>query len=251
MNRELVESVHANLQATFSKLAHSAPQGSTKQFGEIAAVSAGLQFPVYNQLFIATPPTREAVTAAIAWMKQREVPFYLTVAEKSVEQLECLGLEIEQVGEPESGMVLPTLDELSRQQLPVTISEVITKRQLKEFLTVYTTVFDRSWHVAERVYESLWEESGVTLFTGIVDAKPVACGMLVRAEDTAGVYSIGVVEEFRHQGIGTAMNRAVLRSGREAGCRLGVLQSSRTTDSMYESLGFVPVVTYNYFEETA
>lgn len=33
----------------------------------------------------------------------------------------------------------------------------------------------------------------------------------------AGVYTIGVVEEFRRQGIGEAMNWAVLRAGREAG----------------------------------
>lgn len=64
----------------------------------------------------------------------------------------------------------------------------------------------------------------------------------------AGVYSVGVVEAFRRRGIGEAMTRAVLRAGREAGCRVAVLQSSEMGRPLYERMGFETVVTYHHFE---
>jgi predicted acetyltransferase len=70
----------------------------------------------------------------------------------------------------------------------------------------------------------------------------------MQSGDVAGVYSIGVVEEFRRRGIGDAMSRAVLRAGHEAGCQVGVLQLSEMGYPLYEQLGFETVVTYHQFE---
>ena len=64
----------------------------------------------------------------------------------------------------------------------------------------------------------------------------------------AGVYTIGVVEEYRRQGLGEAMTGAVLRAGRDAGCQVGVLQSSEMGYPLYRSMGFETVVTYHHFE---
>lgn len=86
---------------------------------------------------------------------------------------------------------------------------------------------------------------------GRVDDKPVACGLLVRTDDVAGVYTIGVVDEFRRQGIGEAMTWAVLHAGYERGCRVGVLQSSDMAYTLYEKMGFETVVTYHHFEPAA
>ena len=62
------------------------------------------------------------------------------------------------------------------------------------------------------------------------------------------VYSIGVVEDARRRGIGKAMTLAVLRLGRDAGCRIGVLQSSKMGYPRYEAMGFESVETYHHFE---
>ena len=71
---------------------------------------------------------------------------------------------------------------------------------------------------------------------------------MFRTGDTAGVYSIGVVEGYRRRGIGRAMTLAVLRLGRDAGCRIGVLQSSEMGYPLYEAMGFESVETYHHFE---
>jgi ribosomal protein S18 acetylase RimI-like enzyme len=75
-----------------------------------------------------------------------------------------------------------------------------------------------------------------------------ASGLLVQSGHVAGVYTIGVVEEFRRRGIGEAMTWEVLRTGRDAGCRVGVLQSSEMGYPLYERMGFGTVVTYHHFE---
>jgi GNAT superfamily N-acetyltransferase len=48
----------------------------------------------------------------------------------------------------------------------------------------------------------------------------------------------GVREEYRRQGIGSAITLAALETARNLGCRLGVLSSSPMAMSMYEDLGF-------------
>ncbi|MFC7192206.1 GNAT family N-acetyltransferase [Halocatena marina] len=81
-----------------------------------------------------------------------------------------------------------------------------------------------------------------------MDGRPAATGLLIQSGHVAGVYSIGVVEEFRRRGIGKAMSWEVLRAGREAGCQVGVLQSSEMGSPLYEKMGFETTVTYHHFE---
>ena len=47
------------------------------------------------------------------------------------------------------------------------------------------------------------------------------------------------------------MSRAVLRAGRDAGCRVGVLQSSEMGYPRYQEMGFETVVTDHQFEPAA
>ena len=116
------------------------------------------------------------------------------------------------------------------------------------FSTVTASAFEWALNVAEPVDRAALAADDVRLFLGSLDGQPAASGLLIRSGDVAGVYSIGVVEEFRRQGLGEAMSWAVLRAGREAGCHVGVLQSSEMGYPLYERMGFETVVTYHHFE---
>lgn len=55
----------------------------------------------------------------------------------------------------------------------------------------------------------------------------------------AGIYDVVVKEEFRGQGLGTAITAFALRQAIDRDCRLAVLQSHKKAVGLYERLGFV------------
>ena len=102
--------------------------------------------------------------------------------------------------------------------------------------------------VREAYPEVILTDEQMKLLLGRVDGEPIATGNLFQQGDVAGVYVITVTEEFRRRGLGEAMTWAVLRTGREAGAAVGVLQSSSMGYSVYEQMGFETVVNYHQFQ---
>lgn len=110
-------------------------------------------------------------------------------------------------------------------------------------------MFDVPLEVAEDlITESILTDEDYEILLGHVDGQAVGCGFLIQHDTVAGVYSIATLEEFRRRGIGTDLTWEVLRVGQERGCRIGVLQSSKKGYSVYEKMGFEPVVEYHRFE---
>jgi ribosomal protein S18 acetylase RimI-like enzyme len=68
--------------------------------------------------------------------------------------------------------------------------------------------------------------------------------------DVAGIYTMGVLESARRNGIGKAVACELLRTGRAEGCEVAVSQSSEMAKSLYEDLVFEPVTTYHHFART-
>lgn len=75
-------------------------------------------------------------------------------------------------------------------------------------------------------------------FLAFNDGDPVGTASAYIEDDVAGLAGVGVREEHRRQGIGSAVTVAALETARKLGCRLGVLFSSPMATSMYEGLGF-------------
>ena len=71
-----------------------------------------------------------------------------------------------------------------------------------------------------------------------IDGESVGTASAFVTDDVVGLASVGVKEELRRQGIGSALTLAALDPARKLGCRLAVLFSSAMATSMYEALGF-------------
>lgn len=257
MTSDFVAAANENFRAAFAGLSDQFPEGEACQFGHIAVVSTGLSFPEYNRAFVFDPPSREELTKAVSWLQSRDDPFWVTMTTSALEAVEGFPAEFDlKQSHEQAGMVLPSLaeqpllslDEQLVRESPAAISPVTDAAALDEFVAVFTTVFDRPEDVTTRVYQPSVSEEKTQLFVGRVDGQAVACGLLFQHDDVAGVYAIGVVESFRRQGIGAQMTREVLQAGRAAGCRVGVLQPSESAYSLYETMGFEPVVSYHHFE---
>lgn len=247
--RDLVAAAHENLHSACCRLAQETSTGAVRQFGPLTAACAGVSTPIFNQLLVFEAPPMNALSTAVAWMRDREVPFWVTVADPVLEGVQdhLATLDLVSAGE-QPGMVMSDLEAIPSTDTTVEITEVTTQNERAEFSTVTGSAFGWPPAVVEQVDRAAFEADGMRLFLGHVDGQPAASGLLIRSGDVAGVYSIGVLEDFRRRGLGNAMTQTVLRAGREAGCQVGVLQSSEMGHPLYDRMGFETVVTYHHFE---
>lgn len=254
MTRDHEADVNDNLQATFVKVANHVTDGETRKFGSMVGASVGVPVPIFNRVFVFDPPSRDDLEAAVAWLSDRAVPSAVTVTKPVVEDVEALAADVglrrsDEAPENEPGMAIPSLDDIPPNESEADISRVTDADELDDFVGVFAEAFDLPQDLARQVTpSSLLADDTIHPFICRVDGQAVACGQLVQTDDVAGVYAIGVREEFRRQGIGEAMTWEVLRAGREAGCNVGVLQSTEMAYSLYEQMGFQTVITYHHFE---
>lgn len=249
----LVADANDNLQTAFVRLADYNPLGESQQFGGLTAVFSGVPIPLFNRIFVFDIPPYDDLAAAVAWMTEKEMPFWVTVSDPIIDAVDDLtgDLDLMRLDNPEPGMTLDSLDEIPPNESIADIDVVTDPDELHDWITVAAPVFEIPQDTAEQITpDSILTDDQIRMFVGRVDGQPVACGQLVQTGDVAGVYTIGVVEELRREGIGEAMTWEVLRAGRERGCNVGVLQSSEMGYPLYDRMGFETVVTYCHFEPT-
>lgn len=87
MPRDLITDANDNLRRTFVTLAAELPTGETRQFGPLWAVYSGLPAPIYNRVFVFEPPPPDDLSAAVAWMSERDVPFWVTATDAAVDSI--------------------------------------------------------------------------------------------------------------------------------------------------------------------
>lgn len=249
-----VSRLNAHGRTTFIKLADHLPDADVAQFGPITAVRTGVPVPIYNRVFTFEAPPHDELERAVTWMADRDLPFWVTVTKPLVQDVgdQFAELDLVKVEDVNPGMVMSSLAEIPPTETSADITEVTDSDLLDEFIGVFATVFDVPIEIARQVNPaSLLDDAEIRMFVGQVDGETVACGRLVRTDDVAGVYGIGVDEGFRRRGIGEAMTWTVLRAGQDDGCKIGGLQSSQMAYSLYQRMGFDTVVTYHHFAPSA
>lgn len=250
MGRDLVDASNRQMRDAGQIFTEYAPEGVVRRFGSIVAGATGTPIPSFNRVVVTEQPGREDLGSAVAWMAERDVPFWVTATDATRDAVRNLESAVDLVPADESpGMVRDSLDDLPPPESAAAITTVTGEPALGEFLAVFESAFGVPEKIGRQlVPPSLLSDETIRVLIGRVDGEPVATGMLVRTGDVAGVYNIAVVESFRRRGIGEAMTWAVLRAGREAGCEVGVLQSSEMAVPLYRQMGFETVVTYHHFE---
>lgn len=250
MRRDAVAALNENWAFAFRKLADYRPEGVARAFGGLTAISTGVPVALFNPVFVFEPPSRTDLTAAVEWMADREPPFQVTVADTALDGMAALAtdLGLEAVPDPMPGMVLDSLDGIPEPADSVAINAVTTSDEMDAFAEVTAAAFDMPLAVAQQLSPpNVVSDPAMAAFLARTDGEPVGCGLLIRSDDVAGVYNIGVVPDYRRRGIGEELTWAVLRAGRDAGCSLGALQSSEMGYPVYARMGFETVVDYHRF----
>jgi GNAT superfamily N-acetyltransferase len=247
--RDLGMAVSDNFERAFGTLAANSARGASRQFGSVTAVSVGVPTPVFNRVFVFEPPSPKELTAAITWMTQRGDPFWVTAEASLADKVATAtgGFDLEVSENTQPGMAFTPLRGIDPGESVVDIEPATDSDALDDWSSIGEDVFDFSSETTRLLTPpSVLTDNKIRLFVGRIDDTPAACGLLVRTDDVAGVYTIGVKEMFRRRGFGEAMTREVLGTGRELGCRIGVLQSSEMGVPLYERMGFETVVEYRH-----
>lgn len=254
MDDRRVDDANANLRTAFVALAEHGETGVTRTFGSIEVAYVGVPIPMFNRLFVFTPPSREDLVAAVDWMAGKDVPFWVTVPDSVLERFERTVTEADgtlrlvKAGQPHPGMVLASLEGIGESEPDLDVEMVVDAGGLDDFVAVSSAAFDIPSDVGRRLTPpAILTDDRIEAFLGRVEDQPVACGLLIRTDDVAGVYTIGVEEPFRRRGYGAAITRAVLEAGRRRGCTVGVLQASAMGYPVYEKMGFETTVEYHQF----
>lgn len=251
MRQGLVTAANENWVTAFRLLADATPEGANRTFGDVPAVWTGIPVPLFNSIFLFEPPATGDLADAISWMAGRDAPFQIAVTDPGLDATEPVAADhgLERAEDPLPGMALASLGTIPEPTAPVQIDPVTDAAGVEEFAEVTAAAFEMPMEIARRLApEAIVRTEGMTALLGRSDEAPVACGLLIRTGDVAGVYNIGVIPDHRRHGIGEAMTWAVLRTGREASATVGVLQSSEMGYPVYERLGFETVIDYHRFQ---
>ncbi len=94
--------------------------------------------------------------------------------------------------------------------------------------------------------DGLPDRTTLRTFLAIREGEPVATSTLIAAAGVAGLYNVGTVTEARRTGLGRLVSIAAMAAGREAGYRVGVLQSSEMGEPVYRAMGFAQRCTFTF-----
>lgn len=250
MTGTLETAVNETLWTMPERLASLVPEREARQFGEVRACFGALPTHEGNRVFVFEAPSRDNLDAAVAWLADRNVQFQVTATAPVAADIadDLASLELEKTRES-PGMALPSLDSVPASASSATISAVTEPDEREEFRSVFIDAFEASHDFAEQlVSPPILKDGAFTHLVARRDGQPVACGVLLRSGHAAGVFCVGVPPSSRRQGLGKAMTWAVLRAGRDAGCSIGVLDSTEMGYPLYEQMGFETVVQYHHFE---
>lgn len=251
MSRDALADLDENWAAWLGFTADHAPRGESRTFGAIRCSSVGVPMALFNQAFVFEEPALDDLAQATSWLSARVVPFWVTtpdsVAGPVAETAEAAGLNPTATTMP--GMVYAPLADLPAEAVGgAEILEVTESAQLDDFAMVASEAFGAPVEAAGTLAPaSTLDDDRCCWFVGYVDGVPAACGQLFRTTDVAGVYAIGVREQFRRRGLGAAISTSVLTTGRDRGCSVGVLQASPMGAPVYRRMGFETFTQYNLF----
>lgn len=251
MVRDAVDDLNTNLEGAFIGLADHGSTGRVRSFGALTAVSTGIPLSYFNRVFVFESPDRDDLERALSWMGDQ--PYLVTVAEPALESTQRIEIasKLTPTENSEPGMMLRSLEEIPRLDPTVEITAATQPTDVETIAAITVANTDLAIDTARRIVpESMLTDESFQPYLARVDGQPVGRGLLFQHRDVAGVYNIGVIEEFRRRGIGEALTWAVLRAGRDDGAAVGVLQSSRMGYSLYERMGFETVVEYYHLRST-
>jgi ribosomal protein S18 acetylase RimI-like enzyme len=160
--------------------------------------------------------------------------------------------------EHESGM-FAEIEKLSREKKcnELQIYLVDNAKKLDDFIQIYRELIPHEADAIKIFFERASEhilnpESSLKLFVGYFQDQPAATSALFTDENTAGVWDVTTLSQFRRKGIGTEMTlQALFYAFDNFGHRVGVLTASEDGEPVYRKIGFQKLKDFYVFNVNA
>ncbi|MBI2792275.1 MAG: GNAT family N-acetyltransferase [Gammaproteobacteria bacterium] len=218
-------------------------------------------FALFNSVF-ETNVKQENLLSVINNMKKiyqhkKQFCWWMTDFVKPKEIQEALKHEGFTIGNPFSGMFynltkpLTFTEELSS----IHIQTVTNKEELDTWIKPLQVAFeidDRSTAFCANALKSLFDDVRFKHYFVEVKEKVVGVGSLFTENGVSGFYNLGVLPEYRHQKIATALKYFRLKESQRLGATVAILQSSSMGKALDQKIGFNSVFDFvPYFSPTA
>lgn len=82
------------------------------------------------------------------------------------------------------------------------------------------------------------DQQAQKLFLAYVDGNPAATSLLFMNKETAGIYYVATLPEFRNKGLGYFVTLAAMRAAKNAGYKKIILQATLAGEKVYRRIGF-------------
>ncbi len=186
----------------------------------------------------------EMVGKAITFFEEKKVPWCWLTGSVSVHKefytyLQSKGFKLK----IEPGMAM----ELKNIEKKETINEKISiiKGETLEHVDLAWKVSLSAWGFPRELSEPFWKknlnDTNRYFFIAILDDIPVGISEVFYYKGVAGLYFVGVNEDARGKGIGTAITLAPLHDAKDRRYEWAVLHSSQMGFNMYKRIGFETV----------
>lgn len=246
----LVDASNRNFIASARKLITHARAGRLRETDGLFAFVSGYPFAYFNGCVVTKEATATQLEEVLEWVRAHGVPYRVWIAMNLADELGAVAERrgLERAARPYPNMALSPIPEAPTHATGVT-TRMHSEAERDEFLDVVVDLgLDRE--LAERVYSpGFVTDDDVQLFTASLEGRDVGTSIAIRSGNAGGVYNVGVLEEARRRGVGTALTWAAVGASRAWGCDVAVLQASEMAFALYEAMGFRTVVAYAVFQE--
>jgi GNAT superfamily N-acetyltransferase len=245
MEQALIEAIHTNKLVAAERVAHINPRSKSERLGGCYLVATAE--PGFIAANSATPQSSSDavdIAAVIRWFQDEGAPFHFVVR-PDIDRPLYAELVLRGFDKVPSERVLvlesPAPQEYSDR---LVIREVTTEADIENYGRV-------GWQAAPRIGRAIARTAaslGFTLLLGELDGQPVACSMAVVTGRLAGLYNVGVEEDFRRRGFGAAITWAAIEAAMRRGASTIWLGSTDMGLPLYRHMGFVEQFDYLHLQ---
>ena len=137
---------------------------------------------------------------------------------------------------------LPTLDLTCKAHL----QQISQEEELKNWVEVANKTLFKTKPIDENLLKKIYQFSDqIRFYAAKVEGQIVSIAMSFSNKKTVGIYAVSTLEEYRNQGISSALTHYALLEAKMKACDLATLQATKMGEGVYRNLGFK---TYGFFD---